>query len=158
MQTTRRSFLRFGGAAFVLGLLRPSRTIAAPSAIPAAAPCGEVSAVPSPPLPVPAATYELDRFFIAGFQYHEGPQVISALQAGAAVRVYAEPENPYDDNAVRLEFCGRHIGYIPRRRNRIISRLLAQGAPVCGHIVGVHPSAEPWCAVEVAVTIRCGIK
>ena len=35
-----------------------------------------------------------------------------------------EPENPYDVNAVALYAGGLRIGYVPRRRNSTVARLL----------------------------------
>lgn len=97
--------------------------------------------------------YELDRFCVAGFQYHEGPRWLSRISHGDAVILRAEPENPHDAGAIRLEWKGRHLGYVPRTRNGLLVRLLSQGAPVQGRITAVAPSAEPWQAVEVAIIL-----
>jgi len=96
---------------------------------------------------------ELDRFFIAGFQFHEGPWLLGQLRAGDRLVLRAEQDNPYDAGAVRLEFEGRHVGYVPRSCNAVPGRLLAQNAPLCGRIMTVDVTAEPWRAVEVAVTL-----
>ena len=89
------------------------------------------------------AEWELDRFYIAGFRFHQGPGVIARMRRGDLLALYAEPENPYDAGAVRLEFAGKHVGYVPRSRNAVPGRLLSQGAPVLGRIVAVDPAAEP---------------
>jgi hypothetical protein len=97
--------------------------------------------------------FELDRFFIAGFRFHEGPAIIGRMRRGNRLALCAEPDNPYDAGAVRLEFAGRHVGYVPRSNNAVIGRLLAQRAPLLARIVTVDPAVEPWKAVQVAVAL-----
>lgn len=75
------------------------------------------------------------------------------MTPGAPVSLHAEPTNLHDPGAIRLEFRGRHTGYVPRNKNELFGRLLAQGAALRGEIVAVDRSAEPWRAVEVAVRI-----
>src|SRR5689334_23732236 len=48
---------------------------------------------------------------------------IYTLSLHDALPIYAldlvrEPENPHDANAVRVEWRGRKLGYVPRRDNR----------------------------------------
>ena len=47
--------------------------------------------------PEPSGTdheYELERFFIAGFQYHDGPELVDQLVEGTELVVIHERENP----------------------------------------------------------------
>lgn len=101
----------------------------------------------------PLRDYTLDEFWIAGFQFHEGPQVIQRLRAGQSLRLVTEPDNPHDDHAVRIEAAGRHLGYVPRARNRHVFRLLQQGAPVRCVAAGVDPVAPPWQAVWIRLVL-----
>ncbi len=77
----------------------------------------------------PAAVYDLERFHIAGFQYHEGPELIDAMRMGAELALVREPENPHDPRAVALDLGAAHVGYVPRDRNRTIAQMLDQGCP-----------------------------
>jgi hypothetical protein len=95
--------------------------------------------------------YELDRFFIAGFRYHEGRYLIDRMREGKHVTLRAEPENLHDAGALRVEFEGRHVGYVPRSRNVVPGRLLVQQAPMTARITSVDRAAEPWKAVQVAI-------
>lgn len=72
----------------------------------------------------------MNRFSIAGFQYHDGPALLPFLQPGRSLTLTAEPDNPFDPFAVRIEFEGRKLGYVPRSDNRHINRLLRQDAHV----------------------------
>lgn len=116
---------------------------------------GAAVALPAPvsAAPLAAHEYRLDEFHIAGFQYHEGPGLIERLPAGTALRLVGEPENPYDDLAVRIEFEGHHIGYVPRVRNPPIFRLLSQSAPLRCVAAEVNAETVPWRAVWVTIGI-----
>jgi hypothetical protein len=103
-----------------------------------------------------SADYELGRFFIAGFQYHDGLEVIEVLEPGMELAVVREPDNPHDPRAVALHLGVLHLGYAPRRRNRTIATLLDQGAPLRARITLVDVGADPWNAVEVAVSVVAG--
>ena len=100
-----------------------------------------------------APRYVLNDCFIAGFQYHEGPGLLGRLEVGTELSAVAEPGNPYDERAVRLELWGKHLGYLPRDQNRAVADLLAQGAPVRCSITGLSESAPPWEAVRIQTTI-----
>jgi hypothetical protein len=93
--------------------------------------------------------YRLGRYPVAGFQYHEGVAIREKLRSGNQVSLVAEPQNPFDAQAVRIEFEGRQIGYLPQSQNTVIFNLLEQGAPIRGKIVEVDPDAEPWRALKI---------
>ncbi len=103
-----------------------------------------------------AADYELERFFIAGFQYHDGPEVVEELEAGTELVLIHEKDNPHDPRAVAFHMGSSHLGYIPRQRNRTIAALLDQGAPLRARITQVDSDADPWHAVEVVVFVIAG--
>jgi hypothetical protein len=98
----------------------------------------------------------IGRFHVAGFRYYRGPELVGGIQAGEALRLVAEPENPYDAGAVRIEYRGVMLGYVPRRDNGAISHLLRDGAPVAGRAVEVRPEEEPWRMLRVEAELRWG--
>ena len=63
---------------------------------------------------------------IAGFQYHQGESVWVQLSVGAPLQLIREPENKYDTRAVRIEFQGHKLGYLPRLDNATVSQLMDQ--------------------------------
>ena len=103
-----------------------------------------------------AGDFELDRFFIAGFQYHDGPDLVNELEPGMELRLVHELDNPHDPRAVAFRLGGSHLGYVPRQRNRTIAALLDQGAPLRAWITQVDTDADPWHSVEVAVSVTAG--
>ena len=75
--------------------------------------------------------YERSRNFfdchIAGFAYYDGLDVLDTLIPGAQVSLTAEPENPYDPDAVALYFGEKKLGYVPKAKNTFLSNLLYFG-------------------------------
>jgi hypothetical protein len=81
---------------------------------------------------------------VAGFQYHEGKEVWDSLKAGDALELVREPDNPYDGNAVRVEWQGRTLGYVPRRENGAVARMLDRGTRLQAKIVRLKKARRPW--------------
>lgn len=93
------------------------------------------SPVPSqPPLPLPAGAYRLQTSPLRGYVYRGDPAHLYSLKLGDTLTLCAEPANPHDKYAVRVHHQDRHIGYLPRESNHVVSRLLRQGAPLCAVI------------------------
>ena len=67
---------------------------------------------------------------LAGFKYYEGKDVWSELRVGDALRLVRELANPHDANAIRVEWNGRMLGYVPRRDNSHLARQLDHGAAI----------------------------
>lgn len=115
------------------------------------------------PAPAPAALAAahrpclLNRFAVAGLQYHEAPALLHRLSPGQALTLTAEPDNPYDPFAVRIDYHDRKLGYTPRTDNRHISRLLRQDVHVWCRISKVDEDAWPWRAVVVEVGLGEGV-
>lgn len=80
---------------------------------------------------------------LAGFQFHEGKQVWSELQVGDVLRLVREPDNPHDARAVRVEWRGHHLGYVPRADNQAVARLLDAGTRLEARIVRLREKRNP---------------
>jgi hypothetical protein len=65
---------------------------------------------------------------LAGFVYYDGHAVWGRMSAGDRLTLAREPQNPHDPNAVRLEWQGRMLGYIPRKDNADLARQMDHGA------------------------------
>lgn len=81
---------------------------------------------------------------LAGFQYHEGKQLWPQMKVGDALGLVREPDNPHDRNAVRVEWQGHMLGYVPRKDNAAVSRLLDRGTRLEARIVRLQESRSPW--------------
>jgi hypothetical protein len=77
---------------------------------------------------------------LAGFQYYDGRMLWPSLKVGDALALVREKDNPHDPAAIRLEWKGQKIGYVPRRDNRDLARQMDYGAAVEGRIMALTPS------------------
>ena len=80
---------------------------------------------------------------LAGFRYHEAPQVFSELRTGDRLDLVREPDNPHDANAVRVEWNGRNLGYVPRRENPALAWAMDGGEPVTARISALREHRNP---------------
>jgi hypothetical protein len=105
---------------------------------------------------VAAPSFLLNCFSVAGFQYHDGPALLHRLRPGDPLTLTAEPDNPHDCLAVRIDYESRKLGYVPRSDNRPISHLLRQNAQIWCRVKEVNEDEWPWRAVQVEVGIEVG--
>lgn len=88
---------------------------------------------------------------IAGFGHAEGPRLLQRLEAGDAVQLVREPHNPHDERAVRVDWNGRKLGYIPRVDNAPVAQCLDVGGVLVARILRVRRSGNVWDAVELEI-------
>jgi hypothetical protein len=101
-------------------------------------------------------TFTLYEGTVAGYEYYDGPAVISQLRVGDPLLLRREPDNPVDEWAIEVLTASRYkLGYIPRTENALIADLLDQGLKVKAEIDYVDPSADdPWEAVYFHITFQ----
>lgn len=76
------------------------------------------------------------------------------LIEGTEVRFFREPENPYDNKAIVVkDKDGNKLGYIPRDKNEIISRLMDAGKLVYGK-VKTKEKIDDWVKIEMEVYLK----
>ncbi len=90
---------------------------------------------------------------LAGFQYHAGKALWPQMRAGDALALVREPDNPHDARAVRVEWRGHKIGYVPRRENADVARLLDRGQALSARIVRLAEVRDPWSRVRFEILI-----
>jgi hypothetical protein len=94
---------------------------------------------------------ELQRSPVAGFQYHQGEAIWPLLMVGASLSLVRESGNAYDPRAVRVDWQGQKLGYVPRIDNAAASHLLDAGYMLHAEIVTLQESDNPWDRVEFAI-------
>lgn len=55
------------------------------------------------------------RFNVAGVQYSDYQLVVGGLKPGMVCDLIGEPTNQYDNKAIRIEYKGIKLGYVPAR-------------------------------------------
>jgi hypothetical protein len=91
---------------------------------------------------------------LAGFQYYEGKVLWDNMRVGDPLTLKREPQNPHDANAVRVEWKGQPLGYVPRRDNSDVARQIDRGVPVQARIVRLKEARNPWQRVEFEVFVE----
>lgn len=80
----------------------------------------------------------------------------NALSAGAVVSLIREADNQYDTFAIRIDDAnGGKLGYIPRKKNEILARLLDAGKMLYGKISEIE--FNDYCS-WITITIKIYLK
>jgi hypothetical protein len=105
-----------------------------------------------PPLTWAAeAVIIVQRTPLAGFRHYAAAAVWRDMKAGDRLALVRESENPYDPNAVRVEWRGRMLGYLPRRDNSAVARQLDRGAALQARVAQVRENRNHSVRVDVEV-------
>lgn len=90
---------------------------------------------------------------LAGFQYHDGQALWPELRPGDALTLVREPDNPHDAQAVRVEWRGRMLGYLPRAENRSVAAEMDRGSTVSARIARLVEHRNPWRRLLIEVFV-----
>ncbi len=90
---------------------------------------------------------------LAGFQYHAGREIWQEMAVGDPLVLVREPDNPHDARAVRVEWRGRMLGYLPRKENRTVAGAMDDGERVAGRIARLQEHRNPWQRVLIEVFV-----
>ncbi len=90
---------------------------------------------------------------LAGFRHGAAAEVWPDLRTGDNLSLVREADNPFDANAVRVEWRGRRLGYVPRRDNAALAWALDRGETLRARISRAewHPNPARRIAFEVFV-------
>jgi hypothetical protein len=91
---------------------------------------------------------------LAGFQYYQGKDLWDEMKVGDALTLAREADNPHDANAVRVEWRGRQLGYVPRRENRAVAQHMDRGGAVEARISKLVQHRNPWQRIEFEIFVR----
>lgn len=90
---------------------------------------------------------------LAGSQYYALGEHWRAMKVGDRLDLVREPDNPHDRRAIRVDWRGHKLGYVPRAENRVIAQALDQGEKLSARIARLNEDANPWRRVEFEVLI-----
>ena len=110
-----------------------------------------LAALPAPPARSADALIVVQRSPLAGFQHYEARDSWPALRVGERLALVREPDNPYDASAVRVEWRGRKLGYVPRRENAAVARQLDRGTALEGRIAALRENRNRTVRIEFEV-------
>ena len=89
--------------------------------------------------------------FVAGFQHYQGNEVFKRLKVGDALRLVRERENSADPNAIRVEWSGYILGYVPEDVNANLARQMDFGNRLRARVVRLSRHRDPDRRVEMEI-------
>lgn len=90
---------------------------------------------------------------LAGFQYYAGEALWQEMHAGDRLTLIREPQNTHDANAVRVEWRGQKLGYLPRAANRAVADAMDAGERVDARIAKLRAHRNPWQRMLVEIFV-----
>lgn len=81
---------------------------------------------------------------LAGSQYHALAEVWPQMTVGDRLTLVREADNRHDQRAVRVEWRGHLLGYVPRAENRSVAAALDAGQPLQARISKLRDERDPW--------------
>ena len=91
---------------------------------------------------------------LAGAQYYAVDTLWPRMQVGDALDLVREPDNRHDRNAIRVEWRGHQLGYVPRAGNRVIAAAFDAGDKLTARVSSVSDNKNPWQRVAFEVFIE----
>ena len=78
------------------------------------------------------------------------------LSEGAIVSLMRETDNKYDDLAIRIDNAdGGKLGYVPRKKNEVLARLLDGGKMLYGKVAEIDFSEfNHWVTITVKIYMK----
>ena len=103
----------------------------------------------------PARDLNILTVAVAGFIYPHGPELWPQLQAGDALRLVREPDNSHDPRAIRVDWKGYKLGYVPRALNSGPAAMMDRGEMLHGSIAELEYDEDTeWMTVMFEVWVR----
>jgi hypothetical protein len=84
--------------------------------------------------------------------------VLRELKPGDRLELVREPDNPHDANAVRVEWRGVKLGYVPRRDNTAVARQLDRGAALEARLAGIRENRNRSVRLDFEVVAPLSIR
>ncbi len=90
---------------------------------------------------------------LAGFQYYSGSIHWQEMRVGDTLTLVREADNPHDASAVRVEWRGEKLGYLPRMENREVAAEMDRGGQVEARIAALTEHPNPWKRLRIEVFV-----
>lgn len=91
---------------------------------------------------------------LAGFRHHEAASLWNDMKVGDVLQLVREPANAHDANAVRVEWRGHMLGYVPRAQNQALAWAMDRGEPVTARIAAMRIAGNSRRVLEFEVFVE----
>ena len=88
---------------------------------------------------------------LAGSQYYGAKRLRSEIRVGDRLTLTREADNRHDRNAVRVDWNGQPLGYLPRRENRAVAQALDAGEALEARVSALREDPDPWRRIEFEI-------
>lgn len=88
---------------------------------------------------------------LAGSQYYDLLPMLKEIQVGDRLTLIREPDNRHDRRAVRVEWHGHKLGYLPRAENQVVSAALDEGEALIARVARLVPAENPWERMQIEI-------
>ena len=84
--------------------------------------------------------------------------MLRELKPGDRLELVREPRNPYDANAVRVEWRGVKLGYVPQRDNAAVARQMDRGAALEARVAVLRENRNRSVRIEFDVVVGLAVE
>ena len=75
----------------------------------------------------------------------------NGLIVGDPLTLIREPDNRHDRNAIRVEWRGHKLGYVPRAQNAVVAAAMDAGDRLSARVSSLSDNKNPWLRVAFEV-------
>jgi hypothetical protein len=75
----------------------------------------------------------------------------SEIRVGDRLTLTREADNRHDRNAVRVDWNGEKLGYVPRAENRAVAQALDAGEALEARVSALRDDPDPWRRIEFEI-------
>jgi hypothetical protein len=91
---------------------------------------------------------------LAGFRYHQAPEVWRGMRVGDRLTLEREPDNVHDAQAISVQWRGHKLGYVPRAQNAALAWALDRGENLDARVSRLQPHRNPRKRIEFEVYVE----
>lgn len=91
---------------------------------------------------------------LAGSQYYAVGELWQEMKVGDGLDLFREPDNKHDRNAIRVEWRGHKLGYVPRAQNRAVAAAMDAGDRLTARVSSLSDNKNPWQRVTFEVFVE----
>lgn len=96
----------------------------------------------------------IQRSPLAGSQYYALGEFWGRIRVGDRLELIRETDNRHDRNAIRVEWQGHKLGYVPRAENRVLARAMDEGEQLKARVSSISDTENPWQRLAFEVFIE----
>ncbi len=91
---------------------------------------------------------------LAGFRYHQAPDAFPDMRIGDPLDLVRDPDNSHDASAVRVEWRGRLLGYVPRSQNDAVAWAMDRGETMSARVSRLQQHRNPRQRIEFEIFVQ----